>query len=1469
MKTYFSTIIRGCKALNSNLTKQFKFIFLAFCLSLCTAFAQTSTQNYVQGITPLLEVKDQSALNGLNDFQKRSVVTYYDGLGRPIQQVGYRQSPTFKDIVQINEYDINGRQSKQYLPFQSVNLNGAFVGTANEDQEDFYLNTARVARSAYPYSETVFENSPRNRVVEQSAPGEDWKLGSGHTLKTYLLTNTANEVRLWKEDQSTGNVTSIAFYNAEELSVIQTIDEHGYSTYTYTDKKGQTVLKKVQYQSSPALYTQTHYVYNYLGQLVCVIPPKAYQDMATMDVDAEVADRVYRYKYDYKSRLTEKKIPHKGWEYLVYDLLDRPILTQDAKQRAGGQWSFMKHDALGRMVETGFYYSSSSRSSVQATANTAAYTFEEPTDNLSNYGTEHAYTNRAFPNTAIEILTVNYYDDYDFDQDGTDDYSFILPPAEYAVTSASTRTQSLTTGAKVKILDNTNTFLTTTNWYDEKARLIQTQSNNHMGGSELTHNAYNFANELTRTTHIHANGSGTTVTLNQRMVYDHAGRLKQVYHQVDNQAEVLYCDNVYNALGQLVDKKLHSTRLTSPRFLQSIDFAYNIRGWLTHINNADLDDDQYISTSVAPGTILGFEVEQIDFIVNEVDDEQLGRYLELQMGDVSDMIVSGNVDNEIYENDGAALLFLMDYPGEEGGADLTLYNALLNGEGTPFEMAYEPALAIHNETDIETLQQDIYADVETALEGSDISDEGAIAQLQSAVFNYVSGKVSHVLEVYIAPFSSEYLQYYFGEQNGHQLYMTVWDATQTQTHEVFIMNKTQDNLSEYDDLLALTNQEGQAFTLVVDFSLANLYEGMSTLDAINECKSFQNGVMSGHCISNTTVLDEMEKFATNYALHQYGNVFSNNDANDLWGMELKYNSSTNTAQGYPFGNNALYNGNISEMLWQGAGDNQKRAYAYQYDGLNRLSSANYKAYNGATESWSEENNRYSIPQISYDVNGNILSLERNGFISGNINQNAAFGLMDDLSYSYTGDQLTQVSDAATHYQNDFKDGTNSGNDYTYDVNGNLLSDANKDISITYNHLNLPKMVSNSQNQSISYIYDATGVKLQKVYNNNGTSTTTDYTAIGNYQSQGAGNPVLDFVFTSEGRLVEDNGTFRYEYFYKDHLGNTRLTFSDYNNNEEVVAAEIGQQENYYPFGLTHQGTYYGTATQTDHKYLFNGKEKQDELGIGWYDYGARNYDAAVGRWFNVDPLAELYNAYSPYNYTLNHPTKFVDPDGRGVICPTCPSGSEYDEFRDSDINYEYTANEDGTREIHVSDHQYLAEATTIAMDPNPDPSTIRNIYDDPAPADDKGFIRTENGEVSTWVLNNLSPVGALDDFIATYNDEEATTHDKVNATMAVILAGAGGKGRGKYKLSPSTEATGSHTTFRRGDNGKVYKYQTYEKTSSGHYDPVLRYDAGHPDGRPGAPHTNKLTKEKIPTPHVQSKKIPGGVRPANPDEIPK
>jgi len=351
----------------------------------------------------------------------------------------------------------------------------------------------------------------------------------------------------------------------------------------------------------------------------------------------------------------------------------------------------------------------------------------------------------------------------------------------------------------------------------------------------------------------------------------------------------------------------------------------------------------------------------------------------------------------------------------------------------------------------------------------------------------------------------------------------------------------------------------------------------------------------------------------------------------LFTLQLNYNKIED-----PIDQNSkpLYNGNIAQQIWRTT-DGLFRSYTYEYDRINRLKNAVFQ-YPGSVSSGTAAYNE----QLTYDLNGNIKTLKRSGADS----HSKQFDL-DDLEYTYDGNQLQKVTDASGNASG-FKKGTHTGNDYTYDLFGNLISDKNKQITqIKYNHLNLPVEITMTAGK-INYIYNAAGVKVQKkVSPTSGAVTTTDY--LGAFQYE---NNVLQFFPTTEGYY--NALTNKYVYQYQDHLGNVRLSYSDTNGDGLITPDEILSENNYYPFGLKHQGdspAIAAAANKSAEKYKYNGKELQDELELGLYDFGARNYDAALGRWMNVDPLAEQFPGWTPYHYVHNNPINMTDPTGMSAV----------------------------------------------------------------------------------------------------------------------------------------------------------------------------------------------------------------------------
>jgi RHS repeat-associated protein len=135
---------------------------------------------------------------------------------------------------------------------------------------------------------------------------------------------------------------------------------------------------------------------------------------------------------------------------------------------------------------------------------------------------------------------------------------------------------------------------------------------------------------------------------------------------------------------------------------------------------------------------------------------------------------------------------------------------------------------------------------------------------------------------------------------------------------------------------------------------------------------------------------------------------------------------------------------------------------------------------------------------------------------------------------------------------------------------------------------------------------------------------------------------LEGIYHAEGRLTPNGANFRYEYTLKDHLGNSRVSFA-----ANGSAMQVLQENHYYPFGMEMRGSWI-TQSGTENAYQYTGKELNEDFSLNWSDYGARWYDASVGRWNGVDKMAEKYMSFSVYNYTLNNPLIYIDPDGNAV-----------------------------------------------------------------------------------------------------------------------------------------------------------------------------------------------------------------------------
>ncbi|MEO8235549.1 MAG: DUF6443 domain-containing protein, partial [Flavobacterium sp.] len=536
--------------------------------------AQSPDQNYVKSIT----------YKGAGATLPVTQVTYFDGLGRPIQQIANAQSNTGKDIVTHIEYDAFGRQTKDYLPYANSTSSLNYNPNAGTEIGTFYNNTT-YENTQNPYSEKEFESSPLNRVFKQSAPGTAWALGSGHEIKLDYQTNTDTEVKYFKADATwnTGtnvydiSITDNGNYQENQLYKTITKDENwtagnNNTTQEFKNKEGQVVLKRTfsDYKdlSGTVLSTQTShdtfYVYDQFGNLTYVLSPLA-NGITTQSI---LEGLCYQYKYDYRNRLSAKKIPGKQWEYIVYDKLDRAVATGPAFSPWGdGTVGVLisEYDALGRVTQTGWKamaVSETSRSGWQA--------------NIT------AGTN-PFVLTANDILTKNYYDNYTFPNAPT--LPMTLPNSTYPIAQ---NVKGLATGSWVRALtlpSETNGKSSYT-FYDDKYRPVRSYTANYLGGFTQVDSNLDFIGKTnyTVTTHKRVN-TDAVLTVKDMFTYSAQDKLLLHTQQINALPVQLIASNTYDELGQLISKNVGGTDITGALGLQKVDYNYNIRGWLKGIND--------------------------------------------------------------------------------------------------------------------------------------------------------------------------------------------------------------------------------------------------------------------------------------------------------------------------------------------------------------------------------------------------------------------------------------------------------------------------------------------------------------------------------------------------------------------------------------------------------------------------------------------------------------------------------------------------------------------------------------------------------------------------------------------------------------------------------------------------------------------------------------------------------------------
>ncbi len=627
-------------------------IYVIFQLAGFELYAQSQGMNYVRVRDYRKPFTTEPATPTEDDVQ--TSIQYIDGLGRVIQTVGLKQSPTKKDIIAPVEYDAFGREVKKYLPY-TVNGSGQFQPEAIVRADnitagavfDYYKNGSGTGvvtdgTSPKPFAETFFENSPLNRVLKQGAVGNSW---TGHEAQASYQVNLANEVKRYDVTGTTLydfalSTSNSGFYAAGQLSITESLDEDLRKVSEYKDKNGRVILKNV-YNGLEVL--STYYIYDDFSQLRAVLQPMYLDKTLAADILNQKNWYAFLYVYDDRGRVVEKKVPGADVSFMVYDQWDRIAYTQDGKQRGLKNWSFVRYDFLNRPIITG------ERSIIVSSANITRAALQTKVSNISVQseirstaaGNILGYSNNTpiippatsadadLTITVAQVLTVSYYDDYSYSGFLTTmnfNNEMVLTANDYvtlagAATDLKTKRIGMMTGGITTTLGTTSRYKSVM-YYDDKYRMIQSHRELFYGAAstERVSMKLDFLGKPTEDRISQATSSGN-YQVKKKYTYDHVERLTQTTHQlIKNPGQVSTIVNPeivlnqlsYNEIGQVAGKNLYSVD-NGVTFTRTLGYNYNIRGWLKKCQGQNFRFDLYYEDFTTASTV-GLRQQPIDGI---------------------------------------------------------------------------------------------------------------------------------------------------------------------------------------------------------------------------------------------------------------------------------------------------------------------------------------------------------------------------------------------------------------------------------------------------------------------------------------------------------------------------------------------------------------------------------------------------------------------------------------------------------------------------------------------------------------------------------------------------------------------------------------------------------------------------------------------------------------------------------------
>lgn len=1201
--------------------------------------APSPDQNFVREESVLISgITQESQIPNLSVYNKSTLYRYIDGMGREMETVKLQASPGVQqnDVVQAEYYDAMGNKTKEYLPYTNGQKNGAFRSAFDAETKSFYTNTSMVAsESQRPFTEHVYESSSLGRVTDSYGPGNIWYSNS---RRNQVVTNveTNGTIKKWTYvDDNTA--PTISTYPANALLIRVNIDEDNHAVREFVDQLGQTVLRQKQvagdYINSPASVTwlETYYVYDDIGNLKVVISPEGASRVATEYVTDNATKMNFlqrwgfQYRYDEMKNMIAKWLPGwKDWQYMIYDQWNRQVMVQTPAQRARYEWTFTKYDQYNRPIMTGLWVTTTDVATLRLNAAAASGRYE-----TVSASTAEGYTlTSSYPSaiSASNLVSITYYDNYNFLTANSgagypgwstlpiSTFNFLnlsCTPSNYVnnvcfpqSTDKLSTVVGYVTGTKTMVLNQpTATWLNSVTYYDTKYRAIQTISKNFIGGTDRQTTKYNFVGKVLQTQIDHTSSS-TSVSVLREFTYDQVGRILNTYQTMDAGTRVLVSSNTYNEAGQLVEKNIHSAD-NGATFLQSVDQRYNIRGWVSSINNSTLTNDGAMNNDA--NDLFGMEIQYNSSTATTISgypgNVAVPNFFNGNIGAIKWMtntLQQGiTPDQRIYgfDYDAANRMKGAYYAINSSGAwsgNAGMFNeqiATLDGSGN-VTGTYDNngnIKGIARNGNVEGVQTQIdkltfnYSDPTTLLSSNRLM---AVTDAAGNATGYKDG----------ASASQEY--YYDNSGNLN------FDANKQ-------ISSISYNYLNLPEIIQFTRPGGQVDQIQYIYNAAGIK--LRTLVSINGTQvaqydyddnfQYDNSQLTfvttpeGRAMKNTTGYD-YEYF---YKDHQ-GNVRLNYG---LLKETLSYKATMENPATSSLGNteNATFK-NISTTRWPDA------TFNYTKSSTQVLTPANSARTNGAL------GNAVGPAKMLTLSSGDKVSM--NVFAKYSVPTGSTATIATNVLITALATTTFGYASTETAYS-------------TFNANAPGIS------GISSPSVTVPKAY-------LAYLFFNTS--FQYVSSSAVSITSSAYNAFENLQKT--------FTATQDGYLYiyvanETNVSGSAGTVYFDEM---QIIWEKNNSKLQVT-----QASDYYPFGLSFN-TYQAdrinenfSSTQKN-RYGFQGQELQKDLDLGWSQFKWRMHDPALGRFGAVDPLSDKYVYNSTYAFSENRVVREIELEGAESFTPT-------------------------------------------------------------------------------------------------------------------------------------------------------------------------------------------------------------------------